>query len=1119
MKAPRGTFYSGSTKYTADLKLMEYRYDEWGNRRAIYVNYNAGGSSRAETDWFDYDNEGRVTVDSGFISGGRVVVGKSGGTAITYDNDGRRATTEKWQGTTNGHYTGGYGGSGGTYVPGYERFQQERFTYNDLGALATAQKRTVRRDTGDNSGDSYYSPTSYTTYETNTYDNRGFKTRSIYNGNRTDNTYNAGGLVTYSATYDSQGRRTGITDSYQYDRMGMLRGYRFRYYDKGTYKFQNTYSYENNATFSSYQNTRITLNSTQGSTEEGVTNNSYDYRGRLVQSTITQRYKNENKTGLTYRYFIYDTDGQIIASRERHAGESSYDVQSYFYQGANSLANFGDLGAHYNPISSIHKGGNSATSYSVNEGDTLSSIAQMIYGDASLWYVIAEANGLSMSPVDRFGSTDAGRSLRIPNSDQSIKNNSTTFKPYSPGEIIGDLTPDAKIVPPPPPKKGGCNKLAMIVMVVVAVVVTVVTAGAAAAAIAAAAPALAGTAATMAGAFIGGVVGSLASQATGMVLGVTDGFDLRQAFASGLTGAFTAGIGSALSSSTSTLIAEGGKLTTLGHALQGAGSVAAGAVANKIAGLDSGFSWRAVAAGAVAGAITGSLGLNDSNSKTGNVKPGKFLSAFGKSFASSAIEGVVNRAFSKGQKKSYGDIAFDAFGNALGSGLAAHFELRQKAEEFGDKLGRKMAGKAQQADVDALNASMQSAMSRMNKELEEQNNQRVNKAVDNALAETNDAISAQQSAKLEDTVNTKLESDRQAKSAERIASGLKDAQETSEYLDGLENKSAERDKQLADHVNSLARDEQVSPEEAAAQAHREKVARMVEKAKAKQAANAGKPKMHASGMTAAEWDARKAAEQNGTLRYDLPEEQIPENFYDRFVGAWELGKEQRLQALDDAAIADGGGAVTMAAAFVRFPAEFGFGLLDAGLALGGLFASPRARQQSWNQLTQTYDDLVDIKHFAVGEVATDIFSGEDDLRFAIDSDIKTINGKVVLGTDFWGTQYKNVNTTTGAKTSVGNFGTDEVYRVAQDWDGNPVNHFILEKTSKAVSLVPKSWSKRLDIKLEAGIRHNVSTSETRSALNFKVKTPIIDFGIEWRGQRHDFGQYNQSLNTNTDDSN
>lgn len=106
--------------------------------------------------------------------------------------------------------------------------------------------------------------------------------------------------------------------------------------------------------------------------------------------------------------------------------------------------------------------------YTVAEGETLRSIARTMLGDERMWYLIADANGLSGSELVK------GQSLVIPSAPLHA-NAVDTFKPYDPSQITGDLSPAL----PAPGDMGGCGAVGQIVLVIVAVVVTIYTAGAA----------------------------------------------------------------------------------------------------------------------------------------------------------------------------------------------------------------------------------------------------------------------------------------------------------------------------------------------------------------------------------------------------------------------------------------------------------------------------------------------------------------------------------------------------------------------------------------------------------------------------------------------------------------
>ena len=77
--------------------------------------------------------------------------------------------------------------------------------------------------------------------------------------------------------------------------------------------------------------------------------------------------------------------------------------------------------------------GSSSGGYTVRAGETLSSIAASLWGDASLWYRLAQANGLSGEAA-----LMEGQSLRIPAGVMKNTHNASTYRPYDPAETIGD---------------------------------------------------------------------------------------------------------------------------------------------------------------------------------------------------------------------------------------------------------------------------------------------------------------------------------------------------------------------------------------------------------------------------------------------------------------------------------------------------------------------------------------------------------------------------------------------------------------------------------------------------------------------------------------------------------
>ncbi|MDP1775846.1 MAG: pre-toxin TG domain-containing protein, partial [Moraxellaceae bacterium] len=312
----------------------------------------------------------------------------------------------------------------------------------------------------------------------------------------------------------------------------------------------------------------------------------------------------------------------------------------------------------------------------MSQGDTLASIARMIWGDSRMWYLIADANGLAVGANDPL---EAGETLRIPAVAGSSKNNATTFKPYDPSDIIGETSPNPKAPPPPKPPKKKCGGLGAIVMVVVAVVAVVVTAGAAAVALGATGGGLfaSGGAALVGGSLgtvsmsfgtalgasiIGGAVGSAISQGIGMAMGVVDKFSWRQVAAGGIGAGLTAGLGHF---GQFAQITEGMKWSQAAsaYARNAAMSYSVNQLSGRVAGLDTSFSWRSVAS-TVVGATVGNaagrgLGLDGGN----------LWSGVARSVVTGSSQSYFNQQWARGGKLDFVQLAMDSFGNALGNDI------------------------------------------------------------------------------------------------------------------------------------------------------------------------------------------------------------------------------------------------------------------------------------------------------------------------------------------------------------------------------------------------------------------------------------------------------------------
>jgi hypothetical protein len=319
-----------------------------------------------------------------------------------------------------------------------------------------------------------------------------------------------------------------------------------------------------------------------------------------------------------------------------------------------------DFDQNYEPISPIYPGAVPST-YTIKSGETLQSIAQAVWGDASMWYLIADANGLASDTV-----LVAGQMLTIPNKVTNIHNNSGTFRVYNPGEAIGDVNPTLPTAPPPPKpkKKGGCGGFAMIIVAVVAVVAAAYLGPLVAGALGAA---QGGTAAVM----ISAGVGSIAGQVAGNALGVQQGFDFKSfgiaiataGIANGVMGNVTAptsALGKAIQSGFGTSYAAIAARAVVGNVIsQGIGN---------ITGAQKGFSWSSVAVagiGAAAGAAISDKLFGEVNSlglRTGDYAMKSMGNQFIAQTTAGVIESGVNqltRIAIQGGKVNWTSIASD----------------------------------------------------------------------------------------------------------------------------------------------------------------------------------------------------------------------------------------------------------------------------------------------------------------------------------------------------------------------------------------------------------------------------------------------------------------------------
>ncbi|PVZ69574.1 polymorphic toxin-type HINT domain-containing protein [Pelagibaculum spongiae] len=356
-------------------------------------------------------------------------------------------------------------------------------------------------------------------------------------------------------------------------------------------------------------------------------------------------------------------------------------------------------------------------------GESAQDIAIQRWGDASKWYIVAEANGLT-SATQKIGH---GTVITLPNKIINVSNTSDVFKPYSPSEAMGNTSPT--LPDAPPPKDPGCG-IKQIVMIVVIIIATIYTAGAALAALApAAAGAAAGAAtgisatfaagsaaltgaaissvgtaiATVASAAIGGFVGSLAGQVVGKGLGIVDKIDFTAAAKSAGTAAIGSLVGGALKGvdnlqyfeQASGAVKGGEALTKWGYQLgRAAVSNAATQGLSMAFGQQEKFSWDSfrfsVANAAVGGSVRKAVG--------GVAKPlTSAISGLESTWANTAAQVAIDAVASEGIKAlAYGnDYKFDPnqfVGDIIGDSIKSEVLARHSAQTLINQAGKQTDG-------------------------------------------------------------------------------------------------------------------------------------------------------------------------------------------------------------------------------------------------------------------------------------------------------------------------------------------------------------------------------------------------------------------------------------------
>ncbi|MGC1549571.1 MAG: C2 family cysteine protease, partial [Rhodanobacter sp.] len=696
-----------TNEVTGVVMLNEsFSYDAAGNRREV----SATSDGTTQNAWYTYDGDNRVQVSDGSLVNGQIVVtdaansyeqlydangnvvnqvtvsaasdtlvqhnvynqnnelieanyavdtttgGASRGVqeTISYDADGHALITDQYYalGTTLGGLPPGKvnpddseddEGDTGVDVGG-ELDNATIDFYDAVGRLA--EEQTFGNPTNWN-GAPDTPPATPPTPNSTTYGNLTMQSEVVYQGPNGTSGYDADGDVV----------------AYQYrDNTGRIDQYTVTYLRKDTYLQSVTSGINVSDTPNVQPATDQTIYDTRGN-EVALEQHTEDPYGALAD---------------TIHVFAYNGDGEIIERQDgtgtatggttlNQGSDPATQVQNYTYVNGQQLAHFDNAGTLdvLDEVTAFSSNNDSPNSYVVQAGDTLESIAQSEYGDANLWYVLAQANGLS-SDTDLV----LGQRLEIPTVTTN-SNSATTFKPYDPSNITGSTTPNLPTIAPPPPPQGsgGCS-VAEILVIVVTVVVTIVTYGATT-------DLLAGELGTfgtaVAAGAVAGAAGSIAGQLTGEATGIQQGFNWGQVLEGAIGGAIGGGVSSELSSLASTtdtgtsLLASdtsANGLNWLGDAIQGGATYAGNDLAAQITDQPAHFSWAGFVASSLSSVASGELGPTSDESQMGQTT-GNYFDDLGARAVGDIVDREASLALGDQHVQSWAQVGEDVAGYAI----------------------------------------------------------------------------------------------------------------------------------------------------------------------------------------------------------------------------------------------------------------------------------------------------------------------------------------------------------------------------------------------------------------------------------------------------------------------
>ncbi|HEY2710743.1 MAG TPA: LysM peptidoglycan-binding domain-containing protein [Caulobacteraceae bacterium] len=597
---------------------IAYAYDPNSNVREITTTSTTPGASGPTTksDWFAYDYMNHETVSDGVLGTSGITRGDAGGQDITYNAAGQRVSATST--TTVAVYD-----PTTCVTTSYDDVQSEWYAYTADGYLSSV---TIANEdnylAGGSAGDAVATPGAahVSSYIADSYSRDAlgrlieewrFDPNAIAPGSPTGLIYHQ-----YNVAYDADSEMTssqtdhatsGIFyagfDTYSYVTAGgQWEGGQLvkdvSTVNSTTSTTTNTYAWSTTA-----QETAISVSGGSGA---GSTSLSYDGSGYLTDASVSG--------AQTYSvHYVNNLQGEILDRTQTATGVPTLQTEIYYLNG-DQLGQVSNAGPdQQNFTTSINQtwtgtttppsassdfdqtyadlGSNvpapAASTYTVMAGDTLQSIAQRAWGDASLWYLIADANGLTGSET-----LQAGQLLTLPNDVINLGNTSGTFKAYNASQATGQLQPNPA---PLPHHNGGCGGVGAILAAIVGAAVGFLLLGPGGLLTAFAQD---GPLDLLLAGAVTGAASDAASQLVELATGDETSFNWAGVALGAIGGAVTAGIG--------TIPTGLGNLAD--HVLTGAVDNLVTQGIGVATGLQRGFDFAGVAAGAVEAGVSSSIG-------------------------------------------------------------------------------------------------------------------------------------------------------------------------------------------------------------------------------------------------------------------------------------------------------------------------------------------------------------------------------------------------------------------------------------------------------------------------------------------------------------------------------